>query len=425
MYTSGTQSAYASRDHSPDSKFLPTFTLPRNQTNRSYRNPSNTITSHYPKAPPSMIITPSQTPHREQSVERANKADVDVNVVYRKLEAILASEDSEKNFNRRVAVVSGADDHYRRSTNDRNMFGESDGSDISFVPPADSVVGSGGNLPPSVTPVSDRFSFATRTLPMSMAKHLTSSCSASSTVSTTDSILTSVAMTGREARSETKEAFGSKQRSLSVSPRTARRQFYENYERVTKPQQTQPHQFQLQQPKKYIFSDYTAEHKQPGDVLGIESGFKPMYKSVVTTASACDINSTSTSTSAMSSIPPTPSSSSSVSKKFLRMFSTRDLASTDQDSSGKSGFLQSVKERRKFFGGKKASSVDSPIGVSIARIGVNILTEPAAPSNYQPPDLPDLNFPQSPRSTAPLLTPTPMTAPSISAPAVKGRFMVN
>lgn len=417
MYTSGTQSAYASRDHSPDSKFLPTLTLPRNQTSRGCRNFSNTITSHYPRAPPSMIITPSQTPHREQSVERGNKADVDVNVVYRKLEAILASEDSEKNFNRRVAVVSGADDHYRRSTNDRNMFGESDGSDISFVPPADSVVGS--NLSQAVTPVSDRFSFSTRTLPMSTSKQVTSSVS--STVSTVDSTLTSVTATGRETRRETKQTFGNKQRSLSVSPRTARRQFYENYERVTKPQQTQPpQQFQLQQPKKYIFSDYTAEHKQPGDVLGIESGFKPIYKPIVTTASAYDINSTSTSTSAISSIPPTPSSSSSVSKKFLKMFSTRDLTSTDQDSSGKSGFLQSVKERRKLFGGKKASSVDSPIGVSIARIGVNILTEPAAPSNYQPPDLPDINFPP-----AALLTPTPMTAPPpTSVPAAKGKFMM-
>lgn len=68
---------------------------------------------------------------------------------------------------------------------------------------------------------------------------------------------------------------------------------------------------------------------------------------------------------------------------------TRDDPLRSRLSSAATSFFQSIKDRRKMFSGKKSSSVDSATQSSIARIGANVLTEPAAPSNYQPPAIPE------------------------------------
>jgi len=68
---------------------------------------------------------------------------------------------------------------------------------------------------------------------------------------------------------------------------------------------------------------------------------------------------------------------------------TRDDPLKSRISSAASSLFQSIKDRRKLFGGRKSASVDAPTQSSIARIGANVLTEPAAPSTYQPPAIPD------------------------------------
>ena len=85
IYASGTQSAYGSRDASPD------------------KTPSRVVLgvrkiSPYPIAPPSMIITPSQTPKRADSVERGPDSftSEDIQRIYEKLDAIEASENGAR-----------------------------------------------------------------------------------------------------------------------------------------------------------------------------------------------------------------------------------------------------------------------------------------------------------------------------------------
>ena len=67
FHASGTQSAYSSRDASPSKGYRPRKISP------------------YPAAPPTMIITPSHTPKRSESVERSVLSSRDMSRLYEKL----------------------------------------------------------------------------------------------------------------------------------------------------------------------------------------------------------------------------------------------------------------------------------------------------------------------------------------------------
>lgn len=75
IYASGTQSAYTSREASPE---------------KGWRLPSSSSTSPYPRAPPSMIISPSHTPRRAMSVEPESSSfsNREMAKLYQKLNAI-------------------------------------------------------------------------------------------------------------------------------------------------------------------------------------------------------------------------------------------------------------------------------------------------------------------------------------------------
>jgi hypothetical protein len=66
FYASGTLSVSVSRDQSPDRRYASTMDRPQSSRNRIVRR-----ICAYPVPPPNMIITPSRTPHRSQSTDRA------------------------------------------------------------------------------------------------------------------------------------------------------------------------------------------------------------------------------------------------------------------------------------------------------------------------------------------------------------------
>ena len=282
FYASGTQSAYGSRDASPDT---------------SGRGEGPRRVTAYPAAPPSMIITPSHTPRRAASVE-PDAADTpltsaDILRLYEKLNAI--ERDTEKDITLATATAmlasSAADRRERMMTKSASA---ASGASIN-----------GGDSRASshvVQPSSDS--------------------QMSGTAGKTGKLTTSM-------------------RSASVSPRSARRQFYDDY-------------------------PYDPSKRGAGgsDATGGDGG----------TAAG------RTARGPGRADPSHAPRSASVS---------RDDPLRSRITTAASSFFQSIKDRRKLFGAKKSSSVDSATQSSIARIGANVLTEPAAPSTYQPPAIPE------------------------------------
>ena len=268
FYASGTQSAYGSRDASPDLS-----AGPRRVTG-------------YPAAPPSMIITPSHTPRRAASVDPDSDTPLtsaDILRLYEKLNAIereterdvaLAAATAVLAADRRGKAAAGADDNGASSrTAAKPAGGDSQTS------------GTAGK--------------------------------------------TSV-------------------RSASVSPRSARRQFYDDY-------------------------PYDPSKRAGGGSAGATaSGGEPGGRSAAGESSS-------------RAAPGRPDPSHAPRSASV----SRDDPLKSRLTSAASSFFQSIKDRRKLFGAKKSSSVDSATQSSIARIGANVLTEPAAPSTYQPPEIPE------------------------------------
>jgi len=269
FYASGTQSAYGSRDASPDNGG------PRRVT-------------AYPAAPPSMIITPSHTPRRAASVEPdagdTPLTSADILRLYEKLNAI--ERETEKDITLATAtamLASSAAD--RRGRTMAKSSSAASGSDVN-----------GGEARSSLHAADSQASGTS-------AGKLTTSM-----------------------------------RSASVSPRTARRQFYDEYP--------------YDPSKRAAGASDTAGGRATGETSRgpgrPDPGHAPRSASV-----------------------------------------SRDDPLKSRLSSAASSFFQSIKDRRKLFGAKKSSSVDSATQSSIARIGANVLTEPAAPSTYQPPAIPE------------------------------------
>ena len=270
FYASGTQSAYGSRDASPET---------------SGRGDGPRRITAYPAAPPSMIITPSHTPRRAASVEPdagdTPLTSADILRLYEKLNAI--ERETEKDITLATATA---------------MLASS---------------------------AADR-----RTRPM--AKSASAAAGGTDTNGEDSRTSATVAPAGGTAAGK----LTTSARSASVSPRSARRQFYDEYP--------------YEPSKRGAAAD--AGGRTPG-----ESSRGP----------GCPDQSHA------------PRSASV----------TRDDPLKSRISSAATSFFQSIKDRRKLFGAKKSSSVDTPTQSSIARIGANVLTEPAAPSTYQPPAIPE------------------------------------
>jgi chromosome segregation ATPase len=309
FYTSGTQSAYGSRDASPDT------------TGRSVSGGGSSaarrITS-YPVAPPSMIITPSQTPTRraasvEPEIGEQPLTSADILRLYEKLNAIERETESDILL-AALGVTSplGLQSSTMSTAADRR--GRTMVKSISATGSSPTVNGS--------------------------------SKSAASVGASTSAERPPDRTSGATGRPTSTTGTAS-MRSASVSPRSARRQFYEEY-------------------------PYDPSRRMTSEVR--PSGTDEVLRAAIAAPQEAAPAARDVGVGAASTSSAKPSSSSS------------------KLSSAASTFFQSIKDKRKLFGAKKSSSVDSPSTAtqsSIARIGANVLTEPAAPSTYQPPSIPE------------------------------------
>ena len=253
----------------------------------------------YPAAPPSMIITPSHTPRRAASVESESGdtplTSADILRLYEKLNAIERETEKDITLATATAMLASSAADRRGKTMTKSSTAAA-GPDIN-----------GGDSSSVTQAVKDGQSSGA---------------------------------TGRTAASKLTMTA----RSASVSPRSARRQFYDDY----------PYD-----PSKRGAAG-TSETTSTSDAGARAAG--------------------GTSRGPGRPDPTHAPRSASV---------TRDDPLKSRLTSAASSFFQSIKDRRKLFGSKKSSSVDSATQASIARIGANVLTEPAAPSTYQPPAIPE------------------------------------
>jgi hypothetical protein len=313
VYASGTRSAYGSRDASPD-------------TNGRGPVSSSALrkVSPYPLAPPSMIITPSHTPRRSASVEpeggdTSAMTSADIQRLYERLNAIERETATDLSF--AASALGGLDTSSSTSGEDRrgrtmtrsasaagiepnasasskpNAASETTSRDITGLPAAN-----GGSGKPAGGPV----------------------------------------VTGRSA---------------SVSPRSARRQFYDDY------------------------SSRVAASTLSSGVNGGATGGSASYRPADSASVPGGVDRAERSASV-----------TRVEDQLRPSASSDSKSSSSKLTAAASSFFQTIRDRRKLFGGKKSASVDSGdsvTGTSIARIGVNVLTEPAAPSTYQPPSIPE------------------------------------
>lgn len=249
FYASGTQSAYGSRDTSPDPSG------PRR-------------VAAYPAAPPSMIITPSHTPRRAASVESepgdTPLTSADILHLYEKLNAIEKETAKDITLATATAMLASSAADRRGRTMTKSMT-VSAGSDMN---------GTDGR-------------------PSTHVAQASSDSHASGTSGRTK--LTASA------------------RSASVSPRSARRQFYEDY----------PYD-----PSK---RGVAASGSSGADAGGSSRG------------------------------PGRPDQSHAPRSASV----TRDDPLKSRLSSAATSFFQSIKDRRKMFGAKKSSSFDSATQASV------------------------------------------------------------
>lgn len=334
VYASGTQSAYGSRDPSPDKVGLAAAAA------AGLRR-----ISPYPVAPPSMIITPSHTPRREQSIDRGGGdllTSDEIQRLYEKLDAIGLQNASDV-----IATGGGGGGDVRRKvTMVKSASIDAVEGGYSLITPAErNVVGGLSRLGPSPT----GYSVATHIIPDVRTSVATATTSFSGHVITTTT--TSQAPPPGVGTKQQLHPAADK-RSASVSPRTARKQFFEDYP---------------SKPVPASFPAGTASTTSGGATFSVGGVLPNKYGEASSSSSSSWQQGTSA--AADDKVKSSSSSSSSSSSTFKQ-------------------FFQNVKDKRKLFGSKKSASVDSSVThVSIARIGANVLSEPAAPSTYQPPEM--------------------------------------
>lgn len=326
IYASGTQSAYGSRDASPDKAGQ---TILGGVGGLGMRR-----ISPYPAAPPSMIITPSHTPHRAMSVERGDLlTSDDIQKLYAKLDAIGSQNTHDSSTSSSAAAAAGG--LTRRVT-----LIKSASIDVAEGMGSGAPNRSLGSYGVGYTRLDPTTAAAppSPSRPTAIPETRTSRSSATGATSTSGNSTVAPPPTVGTKKCLDK-------RSASVSPRTARKQFYEDYPYDPKPNAAPT----------FVRESGSTTSVSGKNIENQTEAASATWHGVTSTSSSSDDNSKTTSA---------PSSSS------LKQF------------------FQNVKDKRKLFGSKKSMSVDSSVThVSIARIGANVLSEPAAPSTYQPPEM--------------------------------------
>ena len=284
MYASGTQSAYTSRDSSPEKG--------------KKRSP-------YPVAPPSMIITPSHTPRRAPSVERDARSfsSRDMAKLYAKLSSIETGQEQREET---TAVVQERGKGFRVLTKSTS------------VDHADE------------TPKKLNFRSKTQA-------------------------------GAQDSGSPSREQQEREDRSDSVSPRSARKKFYDNYPYESKESNKWVGRFN----GKESDSDFSTDIDS--DARSREDNLESRKRRSLSRGKSLD---TEMETGTESATDNEGDSGRSRRDKY----SLRSKAAS---------FIQSVKDKRKMFS-KRSSSVDTSVRTSIAKTGLQAATT-GAPSSFQPP----------------------------------------
>ena len=328
-YTSGTQSAYGSRDQSPDT------------SSNGYLSSKR---SNLPRAPPSMIISPSQTPKREHSAERKRSTftEVDMQTLYAKLGEIeSATTERAHGGGRKSRAIEKERRGLRVLTKSMSVDNPSDEIPIYRT--------NHNQEPVMVTARSKKYAAIAK-----IHSGLFDDAPLSSTLPASLVIGELVITPG--AASLTKKARRlSKQRSGSASPKTARRQFFGaggSSNTTTTP--------------KSYFSWPKRDHGKAAAAAAAEST-NDDSGSELEDDDESERETTSRSSSVSMTIPD-------------------DRPTRPEKRSLLSSLLSIAKDKRKMF--KRSKSVDSsPVSSTVVRAGVSSMS-PAAPSSYEPPKVP-------------------------------------
>ena len=370
--TYGSQSAYGSRDQSP--------------ANASFRS---SLGGRLPRAPPSMIISPSHTPKREKSVERqrASMTETDMAQLYRKLGEI----EEHRDFRRGRAI-----EKERRGIRvlTKSMSVDNPKDDVPIVRNHNAAATHGDVTSSAVNSQAS----APRSKGYAAIAKIHSGLFDDAPLSSTlpASIVIGELIITPGAASLTKKARTiTKKREESVSPKTARKNFYDNYS-----------------PKSYFSWPKRGRAAKAAAAAAAEKRDNERdYESGDDSDVEFEHTSHTSSISAKSMVDTSITMATTAQRTTGRSSEKRSLMSS---------LIKTVKDKGKVF--RRSKSVDSsPISSTVVRAGVSSMS-PAAPSTYEPPPFP----PSTPSSTktTPGSKPRKLTkhqrAASVDAPAFFG-----
>lgn len=340
FYQSGTQSAYGSRDASPDKLGKPRKVTP------------------YPMAPPSMIISPSMTPRRAPSVERDTNTltERDMQRLYSKLGQI--ETESDHSLSRSISRERGKG---IRLLIKSVSIDSTDEESPNWVPSV-SAYTNGDRSPQRQQQNGDK-----KQPPYSIIAKLHSGlfedAPLSQTLPASIRIGELVITPGIQTLTH-KERHSRRTRSESVDPRTARKAFYENYPK-----------------EKSGFPALSTE------TVDKQSEYRPRLDSSSSVEQESSVISKSDRLDS-------EQSRKSRGRPVSRYDSDIEEIDTSSKSRTKSSFsaadlIKSVKSKRKLFGLKRSSSVEtSHVGSSTYLAGVHALSA-GAPTGFAPPGTDD------------------------------------
>ena len=315
MYASGTQSAYTSRDSSPEKS--------------KKRSP-------YPAAPPSMIITPSHTPRRAPSSERDGRS--------------LTSRDMETLYAKLSSIESGAQDEERKALEKERGRGIRMLSKSTSVDHADE------------TPRKMNLGYSYMRAADWSSREGYDDASKSETLLASIRLGELVITPGVEKLTKAyREKKEKDKRSASVSPRSARRKFYENYPYEPKEVDRWTSRLRARE-----------TDSDSSDVDADVGGRKPAEQKRRSLSRGKSID-TELESGALAAVEPEVD----VGRSRKDRYSLRSRAAN---------FIQSVKDKRRMFA-KRSSSVDTSVRLSIAQSGFQAATA-GAPTSFEPPTRP-------------------------------------
>ena len=275
-----------------------------------------------PKAPPSMIITPSHTPKRAMSVERGAMSETKVNSIYKKLEAILIGEEKLKEKKRSDKEKGDTPRCLENDGNSKKLLGDS------------------------------------------ATNKNTSELNIGSESTKRDVPNNHLQMRSR--------LFGDKKvgpRSASVSPKTARKQFYDNYDKIG-----HHHKPSLQTKQQSMFSLF--QQQQTSQLQRDKQHHSEIHSSQ---KNEHEVKKSTQSFSALHISPPSSSKLKnpfSQKKSFFNIFS-KDFSSKQSEPKP----IPSAKDKRGLFSLTKPNSLDSSMNTSAVKNDTVVI---AAPLNFKP-----------------------------------------